>query len=111
MKLDGKIFNGSDSIYVTNRLLQSRIGKGIWLTEYIPRNYDKHFIEILLSQLCLMGLCCVISGPFAAFTAEIFDWYNIITLYIAITDSIILVHILGSNGMGPNFTIDSCIFI
>ena len=36
--------------------------------------------------------------------------YNIITLYFAITDSIILDHILRRNRKGPNFTIDSFVF-
>jgi hypothetical protein len=55
----------------------------------------------------MMGLCCIILGIFPAFTAEMIDSYNITTLYIAITDSIILEHILGRNGREPNFTIDS----
>jgi len=38
------------------------------------------------------------------------DSYNTITLYIAITDSTILNHILGRNGREPDFTIDSFIF-
>ena len=84
---------------------------GMWLMEYIPKNYDnKNVIELLLSQLCLMGLCCVISGTFPAFTAEMINSYNIITLCIAITDSIILDHILGRNGREPNFTIGSFVF-
>ena len=99
------------SIYVTNRLLQSRTGTGIWLKEYIPRNYDNNnFIEMLLSQLCMMGLCCVISGTFTAFTAGMIDSYNINTSYITITDSITLDNILGRNGKGPNFTIGSFLF-
>jgi len=57
-----------------------------------------------------MGLCCVISGIFPAFTAETFDSYNIITLYIAITDSNILDHILRRKGREPNFTLDSFVF-
>jgi len=84
---------------------------GMWLMEYIPKNYDnKNVIELLLSQLCLMGLCCVISGTFPAFTAEMINSYNIITLCIAITDSIILDHILGRNGREPNFTIGYFVF-
>ena len=58
----------------------------------------------------MMRLCCVISGTFPASTAEMIDSYNIITLYVAITDSIILDHILGRNGRGPNFTIGSFVF-
>jgi hypothetical protein len=57
-----------------------------------------------------MALYCVISGTFPAFTAEMIDPYNTITLYIAITDSIILDHILGRNGREPNFTIGSFVF-
>jgi hypothetical protein len=87
MKFEGKEFNGSDSIFKTNRLLQSIIGMGIWLTDFIPKSYDHgNFIELLLSKLCMIGLCCIISGIFPAFTAEMIDSYNIITLYIAITD-------------------------
>ena len=78
---------------------------------FIPKNYDcRNFIELLLSKLYMMGLCCIISGIFPAFTAEMIDSCNIITLYVAITDSIILDHILGRNGREPKFTIDSFVF-
>jgi hypothetical protein len=59
--------------------LQSKTGAGVKMTEYILKNYDnKIFIELLLSQLGMMGLCCVISGTFPSFTAEMIDSYNII---------------------------------
>ena len=82
------------------------------MTEYIPKNYDnKIFIEYLLSQLCKMGLCCAISGSFPAFTAEMLDSYDIMTLNVAITDSIIVDYILGINGiMVQNFTVVSFVF-
>jgi hypothetical protein len=50
-----------------------------------------------------LGIC-------PAFTTEMIDSYNIITLYIAVTDSIIFDHILGRNGREPNFTIDPLYF-
>jgi hypothetical protein len=58
----------------------------------------------------MMGLCCVISRIFPAFTAEMLNSYNIITLYIAITDSNISDHILKRTGREPNFTLDSLVF-
>ena len=46
MRIDGKMFDGSESYHTTNQLLQSRIGTGMWMTEYIPKNYDnKIFME------------------------------------------------------------------
>jgi hypothetical protein len=111
MKFEGKEFDGSDSIYKTNRLLQSKIGTRIWMTNFIPHNYDnRNFIELLLSKLSMMGLCCIISGLFPAFIAEMMDSYNTVTLYIAITNSIILDHILERNGRDPNFKIASFVF-
>jgi len=53
----------------------------------------------------MLGLCCVISGTFPAFTTGIIDSYIII--YIAITQSTILDHMLGRNSTEPNITIDS----
>ena len=69
-----------------------------------------NFIELLLSKLCMLGLCCMICGALLAFTAGMIYSYNTITLYIAITDSNILEHILGRKERGPIFTIDTFIF-
>jgi hypothetical protein len=52
----------------------------------------------------------MICGALLAFTAGMIYSYNTITLYIAITDSNILEHILGRKEREPIFTIDSFIF-
>jgi len=48
MKFEGKEFDGSDSIFKTNRLLQSDIGTGIWLTV--------SFLKIMIVEISLN--CC-----------------------------------------------------
>ena len=70
MKLEVKEVEGSYYIFKTDRVLQSIVGTGTWLTEFIPNFFEsRNFIELLLSKLRMLGLCYMISWTLPALKA------------------------------------------
>jgi hypothetical protein len=75
------------------------------MTEYIPRNSANHFIEMLLSQLCVMGLCHF--GNICNFHGRNIRFVHFIHCNNRLHS---FKPIFGRNGKVPNFTIGSFVF-
>jgi hypothetical protein len=90
MKLQGKEFDRSCSLFKTHQLLQCVAGNDIWLTQFKVIHHDHlKFIRTLLKFLCLLGICCVISGTNPAYIAGVFSSYFAVTCVVK-TNSIFL---------------------
>jgi len=93
----GKVFDGSTSLFDTQRFLYTSIGHAIWLTQFTPVRHDHlHFIQALLQAFCSLGICCTFTGLYPAYIAGVLDKYCleddccICHLYVAKSTSAIL---------------------
>lgn len=72
----------------SQQVLRSVAGNAIWLTQFKILNLDHlEVIELLLPTLCTLGMCCAISGTYAAYIAGTFNSYLAVTLCILKTTS------------------------
>jgi hypothetical protein len=104
MKLKGRDFDGSSSLFKTHQHVQPALGSAVWLTEFNPiKNENLHFVEQLLHTLCALGRCCTIAGTFSTYTAGILGSYYVIALHIAQTSSAVSLFSKSHSFMLGNF--------
>ena len=54
----GTVFDGSTSLFETQRVLCTSIGHAIWLWQFAPARHDHlHFVQALLQVVCSLGIC------------------------------------------------------
>jgi len=72
----GKVFDGSISLFDTQRVLCSSIGHAIWLTQFTPFRYDHlDFTQALLQTFCSLAIFCAFTGLYPAYIAGVLDKY------------------------------------
>jgi len=93
----GNVFDGSTSLFETQRVLCTSIGHAIWMTQFTPARHEHlHFIQALLLAFCSLGICCAFTGLNPAYIAGVLDKYCLeddscsCHLYIAKSTSAIL---------------------
>ena len=93
----GMVFDGSTSLFETQRVLCTSIGHVIWLGQFAPVRHDHlHFVQALLQAFCSLGICCALTDLYPAYIAGVLDKYCldddfcICHLYIAKSTSTIL---------------------
>jgi len=91
------VFDGSTSLFETQRVLCASIGHAIWLTQFTHVRHDHlHFVQALFQAFCSLGICCAFTGQYPAYIAGVLDKYCleddfcICHLYIAKSISTIL---------------------
>jgi len=68
------VFDGSTSLFETQRVLCTSIRHAIWLTQFTPVRHDHlHFVHSLLQACCLLGICCAFTGLYPAYIAGVLD--------------------------------------
>jgi hypothetical protein len=76
MRLLGMVFDGSTSLFETQRVLRNFIGHAIWLEQFTPVRQDYlHFVLALLLAFCSLGICCAFTGLYPAYIAGVLDKY------------------------------------
>ena len=93
----GMVFDGSTSLFETQRVLCTSIGHAIWLAQFTPvRHEHLIFVLALLQEFCSLGICCASTGLYPAYIAGVLNKYCleedfcICHLYIAKSISAIL---------------------
>ena len=72
----GMVFDGSTSLFETQRVLCNFIGHAIWLGQFTPVRPDHlHFVQALLQAFCSLGICCAFTGLYTAYISGILDKY------------------------------------
>jgi len=108
MRLRGKLFDGSDSLFRTQQELVNRAGHAVWLTEFTPARLDHlGFVNRLLQTFCELDICCALVNAYPAYIAGVLSVYStgggkLSLLYIARVDSPILDNIYNKE---PSFQI------
>jgi hypothetical protein len=70
----GMVFDGSTSLFETQRVLCTSIGQAIWLAQFTPVHHDHlHFVQALFQAFCSLGICCVFTGLYPAYIAGVLD--------------------------------------
>ena len=96
MRLRGRIFDGSNSLFRTQQELVKRAGHAVWLTEFTPARIDHlGFVNRLLHTFCELDICCALVNAYPTYIAGALSVYstggNVVSLlYIPRTDSPIL---------------------
>jgi len=96
MRPQGKVFDGSSSLFESQRLLKNTIGNAICLTQFTPANLDHLiFVRLLLETFCTLGICCALAGLYPAYIAGMLssfykERFCICHLYVAKYSSAIL---------------------
>jgi len=77
MKLRGRIFDGSDSIFTTQQELAKRAGHAVWLTQFTPARIDHlGFVNRLLHTFCELDICCALVNAYPAYIAGALSVYS-----------------------------------
>ena len=97
MRPVGKVFDGSTSLFDTQRVLCNSIGHAIWLPHFARVRHDHlHFVQALLQEFCWLGICSALTGLYLSYIAGMLDRhcmgddFFICHLYIAKSTSTIL---------------------
>jgi len=99
MRLRGKLFDWSNSLFRTQQELVKRAGHAVWLTEFTPVRLEHlGFVNRLMQTFCELDICCALVNAYPAYIAGFFSVYStgvgklnkISLLYIARVDSPIL---------------------
>jgi len=78
MRLRGKLFDGSDSLFRTQQDLVKSAGHAVWLTEFTPARLDHlGFVNRLLHTFCELDICCVLVNAYPAYIASFLRVYSI----------------------------------
>jgi len=96
MRLRGRFFDGSDSLFTTQQNLVKRAGQAMWLTEFTPVRLDHlGFVNRLLQTFCVLDICCALVNAYPAYIAGVLSVFStgvtrLSLLYNARVDSPIL---------------------
>ena len=72
MRLHGKVFDGSNSLFETQKFLKNRTiaGNAIWLTQFTPVKFEHlRFVNLLVKTFCTLRVCCAFTGTYPAYIA------------------------------------------
>jgi len=70
------VFDGSTSLFDTQRDFSTSIRHAIWLTQFTHERHDHlHFVRALLQAFCSLGICCPFSGLYPAYIAGVLEKY------------------------------------
>ena len=70
MKTLGTVFDGSTSLFHTQRVLYNSIGHVILLVQFKPVSHDHLlFVQALLQEFCSLGIRCALTGLHTPFIA------------------------------------------
>ena len=93
----GKVFDGSTSLFETQRVLCNSIGHAISLEQFTPVSHDHlHFVQALLQTFWSICVCCALTGLYPAYIVGMLDRhcmeydFCVCHLYIAKNTSTIL---------------------
>ena len=93
----GMVFDGSNSLFETERVICNSIGQGIWLGQFAPVRRDHlHLVQAILQAICSIDISCAFTGLYPAYIARMLDRHCmeddvcIYHLYIAKSTSTIL---------------------
>ena len=86
MRLRGRIFDGSDSMFTTQQELVKRACHAVWLTEFTPARIDHvGFVNRLLHTFCELDICCSLVNAYPAYIAGALSVYstggNVVSLF------------------------------
>jgi hypothetical protein len=113
MLVNGEIFTASTTIHDCLKRMRSSVGNCTLLPEFKPLRfpYHNHIWRLLCNCFFCQGICCFLSGTVVLFTAGIFDSFSGITLFVALTDSPLILCIFqrGSDPL-PCFYIHNYLF-
>ena len=98
MRRNGKLFDGSNSVFETQQLLLNWniAGNALWLTHFTPTRLDHlRFVNLLLKTFCALDICCAFVRTYPAYIPGVLgSYYNetlrVCQLCIPKTDSPIL---------------------
>ena len=77
MRLGGRIFDWSDSMFTTQQELVKRAGHAVWLTEFTPARLDHlAFVNRLLHTFCELDICCALVNAYPAYIAGALSVYS-----------------------------------
>ena len=77
MRLRGKHFDGSDSLFRTQLDLAKRAGHAVWLTEFTPARLDHLcFVNRLLHTFCEVDICCALVNAYPPYIAGFLSVYS-----------------------------------
>jgi len=70
MRPHGKVFYGSNSMFDTQGIFRTYIGRTIWFSQFTSVKQDHLvFVQALLHTLCSLGICCALTGTYPAYIA------------------------------------------
>ena len=76
-------FSGATDLCSSHKIIESVAGNAVWMDEFVPIDvHERPLVESLLWHLHGAGLCCAVSGPFAAYMAGRFKQVETLCLYI-----------------------------
>jgi hypothetical protein len=91
MLVEGRWFDGSSSHLTGHRRLQTIAGNGLWIPTFEPRAFpERGAILLLLWALHRHHLCCFLTGTFTMYTAGILHSYASATVFVVLTNALIL---------------------
>jgi hypothetical protein len=95
MKLQGRAFDGTCSMWHAYRDLEALAGSAWWIHEYDPVDYDERdLVEYLLWVLCGYDLCCAVGGAFTCYTAEMISDFRFVSLFAVACENVHLLNLI-----------------